>query len=376
MRTRRWSLIAGLLLTVLVEIARGAEPVEIGTTIYVKSRDVQIRVEDRIVGTGADLQHTVKVRKVSGDWLWVWVEAKKVEGWIKRSDVCTASEAIPYFTDQIAANPKDVRAYQKRGTAWEELGNLDKALDDVTQMIRLRPDSAAAYNSRGLKWKTKGEYDIAIKDYDEAIRLDPKFSAAYLNRAVAWALKGELEKAIADHDEAIRLDPKDANVYIDRGLTWSNNGELDKALADYDEAIRLDPKHALAYSNRGLTWLRKQEYDKSIADYNEATRLDPKFVSPYNGRAWVYATCPNEKYRDGAKAVENATKACELSGWKVANNLSTLAAAYAEVGQFDKAVETQQKAKDLAIEKNKADYQKDLDLYKSGKPYRDEPKAK
>ena len=59
-------------------------------------------------------------------------------------------------------------------------------------------------------------------------------------------------------------------------------------------------------------------YDKAIADYNEAIRLDPKYALAYNGLAWLAATCPDAKYRDGKKAVQSAVTACKLTEWKEA----------------------------------------------------------
>ena len=56
------------------------------------------------------------------------------------------------------------------------------------------------------------------------------------------------------------------------------------------------------------------------------------------------ATCPEAKYRDGGKAVESATRACELTKWKSSEFLNTLAAAYAESGDFDAAVTWQTRA--------------------------------
>jgi len=151
--------------------------------------------------------------------------------------------------------------------------------------------------------------------------------------------------------------------------------DYDKAIADCNEAIRLDPKLASAYSNRGIAWGFKKNFDKAIADYNEVIRLVPGNPGAYNALAWIWATCPEERLRDGKRAVELATHVCELTEWKYANPLDTLAAAYAEVGDFEKAVERQEKAIQLTTDaRNKQEYQDRLKLYQQRKPYREEDK--
>jgi tetratricopeptide (TPR) repeat protein len=178
----------------------------------------------------------------------------------------------------------------------------------------------------------------AVAHYDEAIRVDPKFANPYIGRGNAYQSKNEPDKAIADYDEAIRLDPKRAFPYTARGNAYQFKNEPDKAIADYDEAIRLDPKFALSYTARGNAYQSKNDYDKAIADYDEAIRLDPKDAIAYNSLAWLLATCAQAGFRDGQKAVEYAAKAFELSEWKSPDFVDTLAAAYAEVGDFEQAI--------------------------------------
>jgi tetratricopeptide (TPR) repeat protein len=122
---------------------------------------------------------------------------------------------------------------------------------------------------------------------------------------------------------------------------------------------------------------------KAIADYSDAVRIDPKDDSGYNDRAWTWATCPDDKFRDGAKAVESATKACELSEWKNANDIGTLAAAYAEIGKFDDAIKWGQKAIDLQVADKENESKESLEIdrkqleqFKLSKPYRTEPIGK
>ncbi len=111
--------------------------------------------------------------------------------------------------------------------------------------------------------------------------------------------------------------------------------------------IRLAPKDPRAYYNRGLAWVEKKDYDKALVDYDRAIRLNPSFDDAYLSRAWLLATCPNNKYRDPKKAVESATKACELTDWHEPHDLGGLAAIYAETGDVAAAVKWQSKAIEL-----------------------------
>jgi Flp pilus assembly protein TadD len=216
-------------------------------------------------------------------------------------------------------------------------------------------------------------FSQALDFFNEELKRNPTANA-YSDRGMIWAEKGEKDIAIADYNEAIRLDPHLTSAYNNRGNAWNAKKEYDKAIADYDEAIRLDPKFALANNNRGIAWRAKKEYDKAICDYNEAIRLDPKYSDPWNNRAMIYAACTDPRFRNGRKAVDDATQACELTRWKNGGWIDTLAAAYAEAGDFDVAVKWQTKARDMVSEKEKADYQSRLDLYKAHKPYRYEVK--
>jgi tetratricopeptide (TPR) repeat protein len=122
-------------------------------------------------------------------------------------------------------------------------------------------------------------------------------------------------------------------------------------------------------------WEKKGEYEKALKDYTEAVRLDPKDADVLSARAWLRATCPDEKYRDGRAAVRDAKTACELTGWRTAYVVGTLAAAHAEAGEFDQAVEYIKRALgDKQYEKESGETgRKMLKLFEQGKPYREEP---
>jgi tetratricopeptide (TPR) repeat protein len=310
------------------------------------------------------------VQDVKGEWLRVGDHRK---GFVRRSDVVTLEKAPAYYTAIINHNPSDMWAVNLRATAWHEKGELDLAIGDYDELLRLDPNNPMAYSNRGGVWADKKEYGRAIADFDQAIRLDPNNVGAFHNRGTVWGIKHNYDQAIADFDQAIRLDPNDAFAYRGRGIAWRAKGEYDRAITDYDQAIRLDPNFGRAYSNRGNLWVDKKKYDKAIADYTEAVRLAPTFAPAFNSVAWLKATCPDARCRDGKAAVKSATKACELTRWSNAYNVGTLGAAYAEAGDFGQAIKWQQKAIDL--NSNDAEFVKGgkvrLELYRQKKPYRE-----
>ncbi len=129
-----------------------------------------------------------------------------------------------------------------------------------------------------------------------------------------------------------------------------------------------------AHNNLGVVRFRQGKFVEAAAHYNEAIRLNPGFADAHNNLAMMLAACPEAKYRDGRRAVESATRACELTEWKQPENLDTLAAAYAEAGDFDAAVRWQARAIEFLMEereKEEGDFRSRLVLYQAKKPYRE-----
>ncbi len=220
---------------------------------------------------------------------------------------------------------------------WIDSGNVtssDDAVEYFTQVIGRFP-VASVYGARGIVLYSRQDYDPAIADFSEAIRLNPA-EAAYHNS---------------------------------RGLCWNHKQEWDRALADFNEAIRLAATCRM-YNNRGQAWAGKKDYQKALADFEEAIRLEPKYATAFQNAALLRAACPHAKYRDGPKAVQEATLACKLNSWQDANQLQILAAAQAEAGDFAEAVKWQEKAIGLVPASQMTELQNRLALYLAGKPYR------
>ncbi len=229
----------------------------------------------------------------------------------------------------------------------------------------------------------KGQYREAISDANIAIEKNPKDANAYSIRGLAYKFKGQYDKAISDFNKAVEINPKasaQARIYFARGDAYFMKSQYDKAISDYTKDIEIDSKNADAYYFRGLSFKAQGRYDKAISDFTQAIEVDPGFAAAYNNMAWLLATCPDAAYRDGTKAIKLAQKAIELNRKAEILDilLDTLASAYAEAGQFEKAIPTQQQVIDILKKEDKGNANENLDQslerlksYETHKPWRE-----
>jgi Flp pilus assembly protein TadD len=224
----------------------------------------------------------------------------------------------------------------------------------------------------GRAKEAKGDLDGALVDFNRALTLDPNNSYAYANRGLIKYKKGDVDGALTDYNRALTLDPNNSNAYFNRGLIKYNKGDVDGALTDFNRALTLDPNNSSAYDNRGVLKDNKGDVNGALADYNRALTLDPNNSDAYNNSAWILATASDASVRNGAKALEYATKACELTEWKDGGDIDTFAAACAETGDYDQAVKWESKY----LEMNPSDKEAPsrLALYKNHQPYHEAKK--
>jgi tetratricopeptide (TPR) repeat protein len=305
---------------------------------------------------------------------WLYVHHRGVEGWLWKQQAILLEDAIDFFSEQIQANPFNAFALAHRGRAWLEEEKPERGLQDMQQAIRLEPGNAAWLRARAAIYDDLDETRRALADLDDAIRLEPKNSLNYTQRGALFKSLKEYDKAIADYDTAIRLDPKFSAAFFNRGNAYKARGQLDKAIADYGEAVQVDPNFTAAWFNRANAHKTRKEYAPAAADFAEVVRIDPLDADARSNLAWLLATCPEEKVRDGKKAVELATKSCEMTKWQSAYFLAVLAAAQAENGNFEQAIVWQKRALESSryerMEGEKA--RSRLKQFTEHKPYRED----
>lgn len=388
---------------------------------YVIVKDnAAFQVDSKYVATARE-GAVVIVDSIHGDWLWVGSHA----AYLAKADAVPLAEALQNLSKNIESD-KSVNHYYRRARLYRAIGDLPKALADVQQALQKSSENlelllfqgmvqidlkafndahqsfttilsiveknpkeqtlidyqlangsnlqvnarVLALNNRGWSLTEQGKFEEALSDYDRASLLDPSYARAFLNRAITYDRMGKADQAIEEYGELIRLLPEYSRAYFNRGRVRFAKGDVDGAIADYSEAIQRDPQFSRAYHHRRIAWETKGDWEKLLQELTAQVQSRTASVDSVNALAWLYATCPNDQYRNGKQAVVLAEKACEATESKLPGLLDTLAAAYAEAGRFPDAVQTQKKALTLATEEQKVSYQVRLALYEQGKPFR------
>ena len=276
-------------------------------------------------------------------------------------------DRVALWSDVIAKSPQLDRGFTNRGVAYQQLGRYDEAIADHTSAINIKSDRAPSYCDRGIAFQLMKSHDRALADYNKAIQLDRNFAAAFNNRGKLYEQMGRRKIALADYATAIELEPHSAVVYLNRGNVYRALGKGQLAIRDYTKAIELGASSYKAYNDRGTVFMLTGKWESAIRDFSDAVAINGKDAGGHNNLAWILATCPEARFRNGNKAVSHALRATELLGNGNVDALDTLAAAYAEAGRFDEAVKIQAEAVGVTP---REDLSTRLELYKKGRPYR------
>jgi tetratricopeptide (TPR) repeat protein len=216
---------------------------------------------------------------------------------------------------------------------------FDEAAVECQKYLQIKPNDPDALNIFGVALTRQGKYDQAIKYFTKALQIKPNYAAV--------------------HDNIGRI--------------MMFQGNYDEAAVHLSEAIRLDPAYASTHYRLGQVLVQKGQISQAIPQFEEAMRLKPDWVEPMSDLAWILAAGEKTAARNPDKAVRLAHRACELTNYKKPELLDTLAVSYAATGDFDRAVETAQKALELCQSGEqqtlKEEIKNRLVLYKAGKPY-------
>lgn len=274
----------------------------------------------------------------------------------------------------LACTVDNDTAHYNLGTARLQKGQIDEAITHYQQTLEANPAYADAHMNLGRALLQKGMTDEAITHYRQAIDLKPSYAQAHYNLAIVLAQKANWDEAILHYRRAVEINPAYFDAQINLGSALLQTGHLNEAIACYRNALRIDPSSARAHNNLAAALVQKGRIAEAMSHYQEVLKIDPAHVKAHNNLAWLLATSADPANRNGARAVELAKRANELTGGTNPLMLRTLAAAHAEAGHFDDALHTAQQALELAsAEANDPltrGLREDIELYKTGKPVR------
>eukprot|EP00913_Durusdinium_trenchii_P010893 g10222.t1 len=291
--------------------------------------------------------------------------------------MASLKKALPIQERLTCENPT-VTVYRRRlalthqciGYVFQQRKQSEEALEHFRMAAEVDFTNRGHHIRLGHARQQVGRYEESVSALDDALRLDPKSEQAYRYRGVSFQQLGRLKAALHDLDRAVELAPKQWRTHYARGKILNDLKRFDEAVNCFDRVVELNPRYAWGYYYRGLTQSHRGRFKRARRDLEDAWRMGATISRIANSLAWLLATCPDESIRNGKLAVQLATRACKMTKWKSANCLGTLAAAHAENGDFESAVKWQKEAQRLYSPELKQRWAFLLQLYKSGKPYR------
>ena len=248
-------------------------------------------------------------------------------------------DALESYARAIQLDPADFRPLYYAGVAKAQQRAWNEAADYFRRSIRLNAGSAEAYFGLGTALQQQGKTEEAVAQFRLALKLKPDDGAAWTNLADCLRVQGKSQEARESYQQAVKFRPHDVMMYYKLAQILKEQGRLPEA----------------------------------VAQHRSALEIKPDFVPSLNDLAWILATAKDERVRNPSESVRLAEKVCELTSFRDYNCLDTLAAAYARANQFERAIETAQKAIALARTANQADVvqdvTKELQLYQAGQAY-------
>lgn len=274
----------------------------------------------------------------------------------------------------IAKNPGCWMAYNNLGVLQFEKGQLGDAIDNYEQSLRLHPDYPEARYNLGGALLQRGKIDEAIEQCEEALKLQPNDADAHVVLGNAFLAKQDVDGATNHYQKALALRDDDYQAHYNLGRVLQAKGETDKAVLEYEKALQIDSALTDAHLNLGDIFLNERRELEARDQYEKALKSSPQSAKAQNDLAWVLATASDRALRNGDRALRLAASAARSRGDNDPSALQTLGAAYAENGQFDKAMAAAQAALQLAQERGEnaqaEELRREISLYQSGSAYR------
>lgn len=284
-------------------------------------------------------------------------------------------EAMKLINDVISENPGMGRAYTLRSGVHMMQGNMDEAQEDLDKALEIDPSDVTSLLARSRLSEAKDDFDEAMADVNRVLELEPRMPEAFLLRSSIASSDGDYRQAISDLRQLLRLDPGNQLWLLQIANIYLADSRPSMAIDTYDQILKKDPEAWEAMRGKADALLSVGDHQKAVEQYERILKKLPEDSASLNNLAWVLATSTIDDVRNGKRSIELAEQACKLTDYEAPHILSTLAAGYAELGEFEKARDWSAKAVKLGEGEIKEQLKEELESYKTDKPWRERQQA-
>ncbi len=302
------------------------------------------------------------------------------ESYVRAGDTCERlgdiEGAMVEYRKALRLNAQNAVAHSNLGGLLVLAGKPAEGESHLSEALRLDPENAGAYYNLGMLRVRQHRVDDAILHLAHAVRRKPELSDAHCTLGSLLCGRGMVEQGALHLSEALRFDPENATAHQRLGEVLIGQERMDEAISHLATAAGLEPEDASVWLSLGRAEFRRERYRVAIDHATKAVRFQPKGAMMLRELAWMLATVPDESFRDGQRAVQIATKACELARYQSIEALDVLGVCHAAAGQFGEATWAAQQALKLAEAGEQAaiaeKIRERIELYRQDKAYHPE----
>jgi Flp pilus assembly protein TadD, contains TPR repeats len=211
--------------------------------------------------------------------------------------------------------------------------------------------------------------------FRHALAVTTNNDVAENNLGIVFLQKGKVDEAISLLRAAVDLRPDNSPAHENLAKALLQKGQVSDALIHYRKLLELQPDNIEVHNIVGTVLVQQGRVGEGVEEWQKVLAIQPDNGNAMSNLAWVFATCPDDSLRDGAKAVQLAEQALRISARRIPILFRTLAAAYAESGRFSEAIQTAQQGIELANSQGNTglvtELQGNIALYQEQRPLRD-----
>jgi tetratricopeptide (TPR) repeat protein len=254
-------------------------------------------------------------------------------------------ESAAKWKQVLELSPDEEFAHRNLGTVLLMTGHREESAAHLRKAAELKlraaveadPQSARGFYDLGEVLAQSGQAGEAAAEFRKAVELKPDFAAARIGLAQALSNAGKPDEALLELRKALEADPGNAPAHYALGQVLNRQGDAPSAIREWRRALELDPQNVDVHGALGDALRAQGRTAEALAEWRAVIELRPNDVETLRKAAWALSTSPDAAIRNGEEAMAYAVRAMQLSIRKDARILDTLAAAYAEKGDFSYA---------------------------------------